>query len=64
MDLTTAPRRSELLREAADRGCAVVSPRQVLLEHVLRQVRLISGKEASARPVEEAINAVLRDEDE
>jgi 3-dehydroquinate dehydratase/shikimate dehydrogenase len=64
MDLTSGPRRSTLLREAADRGCGVVSPRRVLLEHVLQQVKLIAGKETPAEPVAAAINAVLGDEEE
>jgi 3-dehydroquinate dehydratase/shikimate dehydrogenase len=64
MDLTAGPRRSVLLGEAKDRGCAVVSPRRVLLEHVLQQVKLIAAKESPREPVKKAIDDVLPDEDE
>jgi 3-dehydroquinate dehydratase/shikimate dehydrogenase len=64
MDLTAQVRPSPLLRDAAQRGCAIVSPRSVLREHVLRLVKLIAGKDPSPGPVDEAINQVLGEDDE
>jgi 3-dehydroquinate dehydratase/shikimate dehydrogenase len=43
-DLTGLPRRSNLLTEAEQRGCLVVSPQQLLVQLVSRQVRAITGK--------------------
>jgi 3-dehydroquinate dehydratase/shikimate dehydrogenase len=64
MDLTAPPRGSELLRGAAERGCPIVSPRRVLVEHVLRQVKLIAGKEAPEEIVQQAIDATLGEDGE
>jgi 3-dehydroquinate dehydratase/shikimate dehydrogenase len=63
MDLTALPRPSELLRGAEERGCAVVSPRHVLTEHVVRLTKLIAGKDADAAPVAEAIDATLGEDE-
>jgi 3-dehydroquinate dehydratase/shikimate dehydrogenase len=63
MDLTALPRPSELLRGAEERGCPVVLPRQVLTEHVVRLTKLITGKDADATPVSEAIDATLGEDE-
>jgi 3-dehydroquinate dehydratase/shikimate dehydrogenase len=45
LDLTASPRLSDFLREAIERGCYPVTPRQVLLNLLEMQTRLITGKE-------------------
>jgi 3-dehydroquinate dehydratase/shikimate dehydrogenase len=45
LDLTAGWSRSALLREAEERGCNVVSPREVLLQQLAMQARRIIGKE-------------------
>jgi 3-dehydroquinate dehydratase/shikimate dehydrogenase len=44
VDATALPRASRLLDEAAQRGCQVVSPQQVLVELVNRYLRAITGE--------------------
>jgi 3-dehydroquinate dehydratase/shikimate dehydrogenase len=55
MDLTARTRNSALLREAERRGCLVVPPQQVLLEQVVRQVKLITGEEAPRERLQEVL---------
>lgn len=50
MDLTASVRPSELLREARLRGCLTISPRELLLNQLEQQVRLLTGT-TIARPV-------------
>jgi 3-dehydroquinate dehydratase/shikimate dehydrogenase len=63
MDLTALTLKSELLREAEQRGCAVVPPGQVLLEQVLRQVKLITGEEAPRQRLQELLAEMLPDDE-
>ena len=59
LDLTALPRPSALLADAGQRGCHVVSPRQVLVELVARQVRAIAGQDVARAPLLEALRALL-----
>ena len=52
-----------VLRDAEQRGCSVVSPRLVLLEQVVRQVKLLAGKEVPHEALEGVLNALLEDEE-
>jgi 3-dehydroquinate dehydratase/shikimate dehydrogenase len=63
MDLTAAVRPSPLLREAAARGCAVVSPREVLLEQLALQVGKITGQAADRGVLAAAVPEFLAEEE-
>ncbi len=63
LDLTTLPRKSALLRDAEQRGCTIVSPRLVLMEQVLRQVKLLANKDVPREPLEAVLNVLLEDEE-
>ena len=54
MDLT-APLTSPLIREAALRGCRVVTPRELLLGQLELQAKLLSGKEVPREVLEAAL---------
>jgi 3-dehydroquinate dehydratase / shikimate dehydrogenase len=45
MDLTAALSKSPLLREAESRGCAIVAPKQLLLDHLAAQAKMLAHKE-------------------
>src|SRR5262249_9001078 len=45
LDLTAALKKSTLVREAEVRGCRVVLPRQVLLDQLALQSRMLTSKE-------------------
>jgi 3-dehydroquinate dehydratase/shikimate dehydrogenase len=62
MDLTALPRMSVLLRDAAARGCTIVPPRQVLLEHALLQLPLISGQQVPREPLEAVLGKMVDEE--
>lgn len=47
MDLTSRLTATPLLREAATRGCPVVSPRRLFLSHLQRLARMLTGKDAA-----------------
>ena len=55
MDMTAPIRPSYLLNEAKARGCLVVEPRQLLLDQLELQARLIVGKQVSREVLEKAI---------
>ena len=44
MDLTSFAGTSDFVREAEERGCAVVHPDVILVEQVERQLRTITGQ--------------------
>jgi shikimate 5-dehydrogenase len=44
IDLTAGVRPTRFLREAAERGCAVVPPGRVLIEQVRAHVRRVGGE--------------------
>jgi shikimate 5-dehydrogenase len=59
MDLSAMPLDTRLLDDAAFRGCAVVSPRQVLLAQLELQVKLITGKEPPDGLLQTMLDATL-----
>jgi 3-dehydroquinate dehydratase/shikimate dehydrogenase len=63
MDLTHVARKSKLLLEAQSRGCPVVTPRQILLDMLLLQLKLISGKDAPREVLADAVNLALGEEE-
>jgi 3-dehydroquinate dehydratase/shikimate dehydrogenase len=63
MDLTAPLELSPLLAEAKQRGCGVVDPRQVLLEQVARQFKLISGKEPPRERLQQTVAEMCPDEE-
>jgi 3-dehydroquinate dehydratase/shikimate dehydrogenase len=63
MDLTSPLVPSPLLVEARQRGCGVVDPRQVLLEQVARQFKLISGKDAPRDRLRQTLAEMCPDEE-
>jgi 3-dehydroquinate dehydratase/shikimate dehydrogenase len=54
LDLTAGPGKSNLLREAETRGCAIVSPHRLWLDQVALQARLLTGKEVPRQPLQDA----------
>jgi 3-dehydroquinate dehydratase/shikimate dehydrogenase len=56
LDLTGGMRKSVLLRDAEAMGCPVVGPRQLLLEQVLLQVRLVTGKDVPPEVLRQVLN--------
>ena len=61
MDLTTPLRKSALLREAEQRGCLVVDPRDIFLSRLELQTRMITGKQVPREVLEQAV-PVLEEE--
>lgn len=64
MDLSAMPRRSPMLIDAKQRGCNVVSPREVLLNQLELQIRLISSKEVPRGKLLEVLNSMIEEEEE
>lgn len=62
MDLTATMRPSELLREAKLRGCLTIAPRELLMNQLDQQVRLLTGKTASRQVLEKSIPERYQDE--
>ncbi|HEY7329965.1 MAG TPA: type I 3-dehydroquinate dehydratase [Gemmataceae bacterium] len=54
MDLTSPLQPSSLLREAEERGCAVVTPRQLWLEQMALQTHLLTGKDVPRQLLDDA----------
>jgi 3-dehydroquinate dehydratase/shikimate dehydrogenase len=63
MDLTAGTKKSELLREAEKRGCAVVPPRQLFLSNLHRQVRLLTGQDVPMEPMAVMFNSLMPEDD-
>jgi 3-dehydroquinate dehydratase/shikimate dehydrogenase len=62
MDLTASLQPSPLLQGAADRGCLMVPPRELLFGQLDQQVRMLTGKPADRAVLEGAIPERFRDE--
>jgi 3-dehydroquinate dehydratase/shikimate dehydrogenase len=62
MDLTSVGQKSKFLREAEDRCCRIVSPRQILLDMLVLQLKLITGKDTPRELLEEAVNVAIGEE--
>jgi 3-dehydroquinate dehydratase/shikimate dehydrogenase len=63
MDLTATLDKSTLLREAERRGCAIVSPRQMLLDQLALQARLMTGKEVPPEVLAQAMPEIVEEEE-
>lgn len=63
LDLTATVQKSELLREAEVRGCRVVTPRQLLLDQLDVQARLITGKAVPREVFAKALPEALQEEE-
>jgi 3-dehydroquinate dehydratase/shikimate dehydrogenase len=63
MDLTAEARMSPLLREAQERGCPIVAPRQILREHLAIQARLITGVAVPSEALDSALDVALPEEE-
>jgi 3-dehydroquinate dehydratase/shikimate dehydrogenase len=61
LDLRALPRISPWLETAAQAGCPVVSPQQVLVELVLRQARAMAGQDVSRELLQEKLKALLEE---
>lgn len=62
LDLTSSVRPSKLVREAHNRGCLVVDPRQLLLDQVDLQIKLLSGKSVPREVLETAVPEFVEEE--
>jgi 3-dehydroquinate dehydratase / shikimate dehydrogenase len=62
MDATATSRRSPLLQQAFDRGCNVVEPRELLLDQIDMQARLITGKQPPRAVIENAVPETFEEE--
>ena len=62
MDLTATARRSELLQQAVDRGTLIVEPRELLLDQLELQSRLLTGKQVPRQVIDKAVPDMLAEE--
>jgi 3-dehydroquinate dehydratase/shikimate dehydrogenase len=63
MDMTATVGKSQLLRDAEQRGCAIVSPRQMLLDQIRLQVKLLTGKDVAPEMLAEAVPGDFEEEE-
>jgi 3-dehydroquinate dehydratase/shikimate dehydrogenase len=63
MDLTAATGPTPLLVAAKARGCAVASPRRLLLDQLALQAHLLTSKDVTAELLEQVTPAPLREEE-
>ncbi len=56
LDLTATLTETKLLRDAVDRGCVTVPPRQVFAEMVARQFRILTGDDAPSAVLTTALD--------
>jgi 3-dehydroquinate dehydratase/shikimate dehydrogenase len=59
MDLSEMPLNTKLVDDARFRGCAVVSPRQVLIGQLELQIKLITGKEPPRQVLVDTLDHVI-----
>jgi shikimate 5-dehydrogenase len=57
--LTATARPTPLLEEARKRGCAFVSPRQMMFDQIALQARLLTGKDVPAEVLSQALPEYL-----
>jgi shikimate 5-dehydrogenase len=55
LDLTASVRRTKFVREAMERGCAVVTPQLLWLDQITAQAKLLTGKDVPRKVFEEAV---------
>jgi 3-dehydroquinate dehydratase/shikimate dehydrogenase len=63
MDLTATLTATSLLSEARARNCAVVEPRRLLVDQLMLQGRLLTGKEVSRELIEQVMPGLLDEEE-
>lgn len=64
MDLTAPGTKSDFLRGAEEHGATIVSPREVLLDHLTLQVKLLAKMDVDRRVLEEAIAPFCGEDEE
>src|SRR5262249_20228100 len=62
MDVTQIPRRSAFLVEAQARGCAIVPPRDLLIEQVRAQVKRLIDLDVPRAKLEQTLDALFEEE--
>ncbi|HEV3146141.1 MAG TPA: type I 3-dehydroquinate dehydratase [Gemmataceae bacterium] len=62
MDVTGIPRKTPFLSEAQARGCAVVSPRDLLIEQVRAQVKRLTELDVRRTLLEKTLDALIEEE--
>jgi hypothetical protein len=63
MDLTATLVLTPVLREARARRCAWAHPKDLLLDQLTMQARLLTGKELDRKSLEQALPAFLQDDE-
>jgi 3-dehydroquinate dehydratase / shikimate dehydrogenase len=63
MDLTAVAGKSQLLREAKARGCAIVSPKELLLDQLAAQAKLLTHKDVPHDVLLAAMPGLAEEED-
>jgi 3-dehydroquinate dehydratase/shikimate dehydrogenase len=63
MDVTPGIQKSPLLHDAKQRGCAVVSPRQLLEAQLRMQARLITGQDVPSDLIQQSLSSMLEEEE-
>lgn len=63
MDLTAALSKTPLLREAETRGCVIVPPKQLLLDHLAAQAKMLTHKDVPQEVLLAALPAVAVEDD-
>jgi 3-dehydroquinate dehydratase/shikimate dehydrogenase len=61
LDATADLEKTDLLNAAQARGCKIVTPRQLLIEQLMLQIKLIASKEPPRKVLEETVAALLDD---
>ncbi len=64
VDLAATLQLTDLLRQARSRSCLIVHPADVLLEQVLQQAKLITGKEPERHLLQQTLAEVFQEEEE
>jgi 3-dehydroquinate dehydratase/shikimate dehydrogenase len=64
MDLTSIGLKSQIVREAEVRGCPVVYPRDILLDQLEMQIKLLAGQSVSRERLKELLIGVVGPDEE
>jgi 3-dehydroquinate dehydratase/shikimate dehydrogenase len=62
LDLTAIGLKSQLIREAEERGCPIVSPREVLLDQLEMQLKLMTGHTVPREKLKAVMTSTLGDD--
>jgi shikimate 5-dehydrogenase len=63
LDMTSIGLKSQLIQEAEVRGCPVVYPRDILLDQLEMQVKLLTGQQVPREKLKEVMTTVLGSEE-